>query len=307
MRSEQTTVTIAPEPIPNWAVEAVIAGGAVVGPAETADAIVWLSHGSRGLPELLERAANARWIQLASAGIEWLFQEDVYRPERVWTCAKGAYGTNAAELAVTLLLCAYRDMKRFLRAETWLSEGGRNLKGQHIGVIGTGGVGRNVLALLAPFDVRLTAFNLNGATVPEADRTLLVENLGREIGTLDAVVVAAPLTKRTEGLIDSTMLGAMKPSAWLINVARGRLVDTNSLVEALKGGRIAGAALDVTEPEPLPDGHPLWSIENCIITPHVANTLGMSPGPYRERIEENVRRFVEGKDLEAIVDGTLQY
>ena len=107
--------------------------------------------------------------------------------------------------------------------------------------------------------------------------------------------------------MDKRLLGEMKDSAWLINVSRGRLVDTDALVEALQRGIIGGAGLDVTDPEPLPDGHPLWQLENCIITPHVASTVEMSPKWFGRHIEDNVRRFVAGDALLGVVDPELQY
>ena len=305
--SSAVGITVAPGPVPDWVVEAVRIGGASIVGAEEAEALIWLSHGSKGLSETLDKAPYVRWVQLASAGIEWLFREGVYRPEKIWTCAKGVYGPNAAELAVTLLLCGYRDMRRFLRADAWLPAAGRSLQGEHVGVIGSGGVGRSALSLLGPLGARTTALNLSGRPVPEADSTHPIEELPSIIGGLDALVLAAPLTTRTEGLVDSGLLAAMKEGAWLINVARGKLVDTDALVEALRDGTIGGAGLDVTDPEPLPTGHPLWALENCIITPHVANTLEMSPGPYRERITDNVSRFVQGRTLEGVIDGELQY
>lgn len=307
MSPKTTTFTIAPDPVPAWATGAVIEAGGVLGPVEDADALIWLSHGSGMLSDLLQRGANLRWVQLASAGIEWLFREGVYRPGKTWTCAKGIYGPNAGELAVTLLLCGYRDMKRFLRADSWLPPGGKTLRGARIGVVGTGGVGRSVLSVLKRLGAETVAVNLSGTPAPDADETHQVDKLARLAGDLDAIILAAPLTRLTEGLVGRPLLAAMKPDAWLVNVSRGKLVDTDALVDALRAGTIGGAGLDVTDPEPLPAGHPLWQLDNCMVTPHVANTLEMSPGPYRQRIVGNVRRFIQGEPLDGVIDGHLQY
>jgi phosphoglycerate dehydrogenase-like enzyme len=132
-------------------------------------------------------------------------------------------------------------------------------------------------------------------------------DLQAQVSRSDWVVLAAPLTPSTTHLINREMLAAMPRQAWLVNVARGPLVDTDALVEALREGRIAGAALDVTDPEPLPDGHPLWSLENAIITPHAANTWDMALPELAARVERNVLAFAGGTPLEGVVDIKLGY
>lgn len=302
-----TRIAVGPEPVPDWALDAVRDGGGIIVEPGAADAAIWLWHGSQGLPAFLESAPRAKWVDLASAGVDWLFRENIFQPRRVWTCSRGIYGPNVAELTLTLLLCAYRGMRQFIRAETWLPEAGRNLFGSSIGIVGGGGIARSLISLARPFDVRLTVVNRSGRPIEEADETFSIEDLPKAIDSFDAVVLAAPLTDRTEKLMNKELLGRMRDDAWLINVSRGRLVDTDALVEALTVRTIGGAALDVTDPEPLPDGHPLWQLKNCIITPHVASTVEMSPKWFSRHIQENVRRFVAGDRLQGIVDPELQY
>jgi phosphoglycerate dehydrogenase-like enzyme len=302
-----TRIAIGPEPVPDWASGAVLRGGGVIVEPEQAEGAIWLWHGSQGLPEFLARAPQAQWIDLASAGVDWLFREKIFQSHRVWTCSRGIYGPNVAELALTLLLCGYRGMRQFIRAETWLPESGRNLAGSSIGIVGGGGIGRCVASLVRPFDVHSTTINRSGRPVAGADESLSIDEFPQVIGRFDAVVLAVPLTDTTEKLMDKRLLGEMKDSAWLINVSRGRLIDTDALVEALQRRIIGGAGLDVTDPEPLPDGHPLWQLENCIITPHVASTVEMSPKWFSRHIEDNVRRFVAGDGLLGVVDPELQY
>ncbi len=119
--------------------------------------------------------------------------------------------------------------------------------------------------------------------------------------------VALALTPATEHIIGARELAAMRPDSWLVNVARGRHVDTDALVAALADGVIAGAALDVTDPEPLPDGHPLWDQERCIITPHTANTLEMAARPFAARVRDNVARFAAGEPLVGLIDPAAGY
>jgi phosphoglycerate dehydrogenase-like enzyme len=127
------------------------------------------------------------------------------------------------------------------------------------------------------------------------------------VADADVVVLALALTPETKGLVNSTFLRAMRPHAWLVNVARGGHVVTDDLVAALRAGTIGGAALDVTDPEPLPDGHALWSLPNCIVTPHIGNTPEMGLPLIAERVQRNVAHFASGEPLEGVVDVGLGY
>jgi phosphoglycerate dehydrogenase-like enzyme len=155
--------------------------------------------------------------------------------------------------------------------------------------------------------VRATVVRRNPDPVAGAERTLPTSRLHEALATARIVFVALALTPETTGIIGSAELAAMRPDGWLVNVARGRHVDTAALVAALDGGGIAGAALDVTEPEPLPDGHPLWGRPNCIITPHTADTAEMMDRLLAVRIRDNVARFAAGKPLEGVVDPAAGY
>jgi phosphoglycerate dehydrogenase-like enzyme len=147
------------------------------------------------------------------------------------------------------------------------------------------------------------------ASIPFAGvaRTLGLERLHEALADADVVFLALALTPETERVIGSPELAAMPAHAWLVNVARGRHVDTDALVAALRDRTIAGAGLDVTDPEPLPDGHPLWSLPNALITPHTANTQAMAVPLLGHRIRENVRRFAAGEDLIGPVDPARGY
>jgi D-3-phosphoglycerate dehydrogenase len=134
-----------------------------------------------------------------------------------------------------------------------------------------------------------------------------MDELPKVLSAADAVVLALPLTEATRGLIGAEQLAAMRPDAWLVNVGRGELVDTTALVEALSGGSIGGAALDVTDPEPLPEGHPLWALPNVILTPHVGATPPMSAGPFSHLLGENLRRWRAGEPLLGLVDADAGY
>jgi phosphoglycerate dehydrogenase-like enzyme len=147
----------------------------------------------------------------------------------------------------------------------------------------------------------------SGKPVPGAARTLSVGDLTAALSDARVVFLALALTPATEHVIGAAQFATMRPDSWLVNVARGRHVDTDALVTALRDGQIAGAGLDVTDPEPLPEGHPLWELENCIITPHTADTLEMVKPLLARRIAENVQRFAAGEPLVGVVDPTAGY
>jgi phosphoglycerate dehydrogenase-like enzyme len=299
-------VTVAPSPAP-FAVEAVEAGGgAVVSLTDDPEALVWLdSHGVGGLTEALAVAPGVRWIQLPSAGVEAM--TEVIDKARIWTCAKGAYAQPVAEHALTLTLAGLRLLPTRIAARSWGAHGGTSLFGQRVTILGGGGITRSLLELLASFEVEATVVNRTGHPVPGAARSVAVSELDSTLSDALVVVLALSLTPETRGIIGAKQLGLMEQTAWLVNVARGGHVDTDALVDALREGSIAGAALDVTDPEPLPDGHALWDLSNCIITPHTADTIEMVLPLLAERIRTNVAHFTAGEALVGLVDSETGY
>jgi phosphoglycerate dehydrogenase-like enzyme len=292
-------------------VEEIEGGGArIVEPGE-ADGLVWLNPGDpQSLIDLLT-TSPARWVQLPFAGIESFFEAGAIDPDRTWTCAKGAYGHACAEHALALMLAAARRIHHHVRNRTWepggLGRPEQRLKGKLVVIVGTGGIGQELVPMLAPLGARMIGVNRSGRPLVGAEETVTTPELPVVIGDADFVVLAAAVTEETKGMVDAALIEKMKESAWIVNVARGILIDTDALVDALEGKRIGGAALDVTEPEPLPDGHPLWALENAIITPHVANTWDMAVPDLRALIGRNVKRFVNGEELEGLVDVKAGY
>jgi D-3-phosphoglycerate dehydrogenase len=295
-------------------VEAAIhAGGGRIASREEAEAIVWLDPSDPGGLKDMLNDSPATWVQLPFAGIETFFDAGVITSGRTWTCTKGAYGKATAEHALTLVLAAARHLHEHLRARSWrpgfgmLGAPERQLKDSTVLIVGTGGIGSALVTMLHPLGPRVLAVNRSGRPLDGAERTLSSDRLGEALPESDFVVIAASLTSSTRRMFDEAALAAMKPGAWLVNVARGGLVDTDALVVALEAGTIGGAALDVTDPEPLPDDHPLWTMPNCIITPHVANTADMALPELVAIIERNVSHYVRGEPLEALVDVSLGY
>ncbi len=280
-------------------------GGHLVGLAE-AEAVVWGSPtDASGLAAALDEAPHARWVQLPWAGVERFI--DLIDDNRVWTCGKGVYAEPVAELALTLGLAGLRGLATYTRATRWEGPRGANLLGGRVTIVGGGGITTSLLRLLTPFDCHVTVVRNRVEPMDGADVVVEADRLHEALPGADLVVLALALTPDTEGLIGAGELALMEPHAWLVNVARGRHVVTEDLVEALRNGRIGGAGLDVTDPEPLPDDHPLWTLPNCIITPHVGNTPDMAVPLLAERITANVRRFAAGEPLIGPVDPELGY
>lgn len=287
-------------------IEAVEAGGGQVVPIEEASALVWADpKRPELLPEILASGPNVEWVALPFAGIE------PYVPyldhDHVWTAAKGVYAAPVAEHVMALALAGLRSLPMFARATSWPAPVGRNLLGARVVVFGGGGITTELLRLLEPFGCDVTVIRRSPEAFPGADRTMVLDERLVALRSADVVVLALALTDETKGVIGASELEAMPRHAWLINVARGGHVDTDALVEALAAGSIGGAALDVTDPEPLPPGHPLWSEPRALITPHVGNTPEMGVPLLAAHIEENVRKYGAGEPLVGLVDPDLGY
>jgi phosphoglycerate dehydrogenase-like enzyme len=301
-------ILIAPNQ-PAWATETVLsAGGELSGPDEAADALIWLdSKAIEALGEVLAGQPSIRWVQLPFAGIERVVRSGLIDSKRLWTSAKGSYAEPVAEHALALALAGLRYLPERITAKTWGKPAAESLYDEEVVILGGGGITTSLLELLAPMRVKATVIRRRNEPVAGAWRTLGPEGLHQALPSARVVFLALALTPATTGIIGRNELSAMDQGSWLINVARGPHVVTDDLVEALSGGWIAGAALDVTDPEPLPDGHPLWDLPNCIITPHTADTEAMIQPRLNARIAANVKRFVAGEDLIGLVDPDAGY
>jgi phosphoglycerate dehydrogenase-like enzyme len=301
-------VAVGPFPSP-FATDAVAEGGGTVVPVgDGPDAIVWLDPADvEGLRSYLAQAPRAGWVQLPFAGVERIADEGLLDHARIWTCAKGSYAEPVAEHALTLSLAGLRHLPERIVATSWGIPAGTSLYDQKVTILGGGGITASLLEQLAPFRVEATVVRRSAEPVAGAARTVQVERLHEVLAGSLLVVLALALTPATRGIIGADELALMDERAWLVNVARGPHVDTDALVAALRSGSIAGAALDVTDPEPLPDGHPLWDLANCIITPHTADTIEMVMPLLADRIRTNVSRFAAGTTLVGLVDPDAGY
>ena len=287
-------------------VEAVEAAGGTVVPIEQASALIFADPAAAdAFPNIIGAGPGVEWIQLPYAGIE-TFQHHLDH-DHTWTCGKGVYAPPVAEWIMAALLTAFRDIPRYVRASSWPEQDGKNLLGAKLTVLGGGGITESFMELIGPWGCDVTVVRRSTDPVPGAARTLTTDRLHEAVADADAVIVALALTDETRNIVDAETLAAMRRDAWLCNVGRGGHVVTDDLVTALREGVIAGAVLDVTDPEPLPDGHPLWELDNCVITPHVGNTPEMGLPLIADRVRVNVGRWIAGDELIGPVDVGVGY
>ncbi|MFN8514123.1 MAG: D-2-hydroxyacid dehydrogenase [Chloroflexia bacterium] len=268
------------------------------------------------LAPVLRLGGRLRWVHSIPAGIEGLLTPELVAAGRVaLTSSKGSLGPLVAEQALLLLLALSRCLPGFVRNQDerrWQAPSGqrpmRDLFGKTVLILGVGGIGGYLARICrVGLQMRVLGTARTRRDNPHVERYVEPEGLHAALGEADFVVLCLALTNETAGLIDAAALAAMKPGAYLVNVARGGLVEEDALIAALQEGQIAGAGLDVTAIEPLPAESPLWALPNVIITPHVANGGDRSSDQVLAFICENIRRFAEGEPLLGIVDRHARY
>ncbi len=276
---------------------------------------------AQGLSEdELVQAQRLRWLSSWAAGVERVARPSLLSRGIVLTNASGVHGPNIAEHLLAMILMFTRAMPRLHRAQLarrWerslasRAEGPGELSGKTLLIVGLGRIGEALAARARPFGVRLVAVKHDPSARHDAgvavDELVGMSALDEVLGRADHVCLTVPLTRETHHLIDARRLALMRPSAHLYNISRGAVVDQAALVDALRGGRLAGAGLDVFETEPLPEDSPLWELENVILTPHVA---GLTPH-YFERaaalFADNLDRFLSGQPLRNMYDAARGY
>jgi phosphoglycerate dehydrogenase-like enzyme len=266
-------------------------------------------------PERVLAAERLKWVQTFGAGVEWLLTPTLRSRENLLvTNASGIHAQPLAEHVFGLLLMFSRQLHRAVRqqaAHQWdgaaLHAGVTTLAGATMGIVGLGAIGRKIAAIAAAFGMRVIALKRTAASAAGVERVFGPDQLVPFLKQAEYVVNTLPLTAQTRGYFGPREFAAMRSDALFINIGRGATVQTEALLRALESGRIAGAALDVTDPEPLPSDHPLWALDNVILTPHYA---GAHPG-YVQRASaiflENLARFVAGSELTNVVDKHAGY
>lgn len=266
--------------------------------------------GSEIIEDTLAKNPNITWVQLPYAGVESFLPVARRYPRVTFTSAKGSYAPPVAEHALALTLALLRHLPERIRATSWGETYGSTLNGANVVIVGGGGIGQELVRLFATWDTRITVVRRSTKPVAGADHTVTTDQLDAVLPDADVVVIAAAATPETAGMFGPAQFELMNDQAVLVNIARGSLIDTHALVEALAKRQIRSAGLDVTDPEPLPAGHPLWDEPNCIITPHTADTPEMVIPLLDKRIVRNLDRLAQGAapdTLEGLVDVDAGY
>jgi phosphoglycerate dehydrogenase-like enzyme len=270
------------------------------------------SLGGDHLDRLVGRSPKMRWIHSVSVGVESVLTPCVLLRGLNVTNGRGVFDRPISEYVLTMMLAICRKLPALLELQherTWQPLEARELGEQTIGLIGLGGIGSEVARLVEPFGPRVVAVRRR----PESAAVRGVEVLGglealpKLLAASDLVVLALPLTSSTEALIDDDALSGAKPGSWLINVARGGLVDERALLSALRSGPIGGAVLDTFREEPLADTSQFYRLANCIVTPHTSWSSAEAFGRTLDVFCENLRRYRGGEPLLHEVDATLGY
>lgn len=276
-----------------------------------ADALVLWDFFSGALREAWPAADRLRWVHVAAAGVDTLLFAELRDSDVVVTNAHGVFDEPIAEYVLTAVLAhdkRWNELKARQARRHWQHQELRRTRGRRCLVIGTGGIGRATARLLRTVGCEVRgAGRREVADDPDFGQVVRSDRLAREVGWADHVVLIAPLTAETEGIVDAAVLDAMRPTAHLVNVGRGALLDEAALVDALREGRIAGATLDVFRTEPLPADSPLWDLPTVTLSAHLAGDVVGWRDALADQVETNLRRFVAGEELVDVVDKALGY
>lgn len=302
-------IALEPRQLPAYAEAITEAGGELVPLTADVEALVWTDYAR---PDLLRETLSAnpqlKWVQLPFAGVD-AFQDLLSYPV-TFTSAKRSYSEPVAEHALMLCMALGRVIKRRSLAKSWGKKHADSLYDANVLIVGGGGIAQELVKLLAPFRSQVTVVRKR----PEEHfdplgevKVVGFENLDAALPKAQFVVLACALTPETRFLFDQKRLALMAPGSYLVNVARGEVIDQEALLRALESGHLGGAGVDVTYPEPLPDGHPLWDQENLIITPHTADTMEIVTGLFARRLRENVAAWISHGELVGVVSKELGY
>lgn len=262
-----------------------------------AEADVLITFGAHMADHVLEKGSRLRWIQALGTGVDGIVDRPALRDGVIVTNLHGQHGPAVSEAVLASMLALARDLRRTLTSQRegrWQRFPTTLLAGKTVGILGVGTIAEALAVRCGALGMRVEGISGTRRSAPCFDRVWPREKLAEAVREVDFLVLLTPYTPATHGIVDAAILAAMKPTSYLINVARGGLVDEPALVAALQQRSIAGAALDVFGQEPLPEGHPFWALDNVLITPH---TAGFHVGYVDDAlpvIEENLRRFLAG-------------
>lgn len=276
-----------------------------------AQALLLWDYFSTALRQAWSAAGSLEWIHVTAAGVDTLLFDELRASDVVVTNAHGVFDRPIAEYVLGAIFAHAKDSRTGLELQqrhTWQHRETRGVTGAKALVVGTGGIGREIARLLRAVGMTVRGV---GRAARTGDRdfgdVIASDQLAAEVGWCDHLVLAAPLTEATRGMVDASVLAAMKPDAHVVNIARGPLLDETALRDALTGGRLGGATLDVFDNEPLPPDHPLWDTPNVTITAHMSGDVAGWRDTATTQFTENLERWLAGRPLVNVVDKQLGY
>ncbi len=265
-------------------------------------------------PEVLHAANRLRWVQAGVSGVERMLAIGLRERDVLFTNARGAHGVPMAEFILAMMLAFATGLHTLIRAQGERKRVfdpviGRKfeLEGQRLCVLGAGDIGGTTARKARALGMRVTVVRRSGANFPDADETRTLDHLPEVLPNADHVALCLPMTDATVGIIGEPELRAMKPTAYIYNVGRGRSIDPDALLRALREGWIAGAGLDVTAPEPLPPDSPLWEMPNVILGQHTSGSSPYNADRITSIFIENLGRYLRGEPLINVVDKAMGY
>ena len=258
---------------------------------------ILLTFGAHMADHVLEKGKKLKWIQALGTGVDGIVDRPQFREGVLVTNMHGLHGDSVPEAAIMLMLALARDLPRAMRqrsARKWERYPSQLLKGKTVGIFGVGAIARSLAPKCKSFGMTVIGITSSPRSMEGFDRMVRRDELEKTARDLDFLVLLTPYTRETHGIVGARVLAAMKPSAFLVNLARGGIVDEDALVRALRDRKLAGAALDVFATEPLPEDHPLWSMDNVIVTPHLGGFHDQYAEEALPTVVENFRKFLAG-------------
>jgi phosphoglycerate dehydrogenase-like enzyme len=300
-------IALEPKQFPAYVSAIENAGGEVVPIGKDVKALVWTDYSApAALERMLEDNPQLEWVQLPFAGVDAF--ANILNERVIFTSAKRSYSEPVAEHALALALALGRTIPERVRAKSWGKKFADSLFDEEVLIVGGGGIAQVLIHLLKPFRAKVTVLRKRTAQPIEGcDRVVGFDDFYAAIRKPKFIFVACALTNETRFLFDSNAFASVRPDAYLINVARGEVVKQDAVLEAIRSGKLAGYATDVTYPEPLPEGSEMWHEPKILITPHTADTMPIVTRLFAERLDYNVRAWLAGADLMGIVDPKLGY
>jgi D-2-hydroxyacid dehydrogenase (NADP+) len=262
-----------------------------------AEADILLTFAPRLSDDVLRAGAKLKWVQALGTGVDNLIDRPVLRKDVIVTNVHGIHGPPVSEAAIGSMLALARNIPRAVRAQDkreWARFPAQLLHNKTVGIFGIGAIAEELAPKCKAFGMRVVGMSSSPRDVPGFDRMYSSADLAKAAGELDFLVLLTPLTDKTRNSVDAKVFAAMKPTSFLVNLARGGVVDEAALVEALRAKRLAGAALDVFNEEPLPPDHPFWEMNNVIITTHQGGFCDVYIDHALPTVETNMRCFLSG-------------